>query len=122
MATLDALIAGGGQPANFLDIGGGATYESMLQSLCLTWLMPHIKALLITVHSGIFQTSLLAKALIHLHKNYASLKKPIIAYIAGQDTDNFWSHITSEAQPFIHRAHSLSNAIYDTIDYTQPSQ
>jgi succinyl-CoA synthetase beta subunit len=53
MATMDAIKASGGEPANFLDVGGGASAERVTQALQLVLADPHVKAVLFNIFGGI---------------------------------------------------------------------
>jgi len=81
MSTLDMLSDNGGKPACFLDVGGGATEESVYEALILISKMENVKAILVNLFGGIVKTSTVATAFIKAYKNklidhtvYARLK------------------------------------------------
>ncbi len=81
MSTLDMLADNGGKPACFLDVGGGATEESVYEALILISKMDNVKAILVNLFGGIVKTTTVAAAFIKAYKNklidltvYARLK------------------------------------------------
>ncbi len=81
MSTLDMLSDNGGKPACFLDVGGGATEESVYEALILISKMENVKGILINLFGGIVKTTTVATAFIKAYKNklidhtvYARLK------------------------------------------------
>jgi len=81
MSTLDMLADNGGKPACFLDVGGGATEESVYEALILISKMDNVKAILVNLFGGIVKTTTVASAFIKAYKNklidltvYARLK------------------------------------------------
>ncbi len=81
MSTLDMLSDNGGKPACFLDVGGGATEESVYEALVLISKMQNVKGILVNLFGGIVRTTTVAAAFIKAFKNklidhtvYARLK------------------------------------------------
>ena len=81
MSTLDMLSDNGGKPACFLDVGGGATEESVYEALILISKMDNVKGILVNLFGGIVKTTTVAAAFIKAYKNklidltvYARLK------------------------------------------------
>ena len=81
MSTLDMLSDNGGKPACFLDVGGGATEESVYEALILISKMKNVKGILVNLFGGIVKTTTVAAAFIKAYKNklidltvYARLK------------------------------------------------
>ncbi len=81
MSTLDMLSDNGGKPACFLDVGGGATEESVYEALILISKMNKVKGILVNLFGGIVRTTTVASAFIKAYKNklidqtvYARLK------------------------------------------------
>ena len=64
MATMDVIKLAGGMPANFLDVGGGATAEMVKNGLKILVSDPKVKAILINIFGGILRCDTLAKGLI----------------------------------------------------------
>lgn len=81
MSTLDMLSDNGGKPACFLDVGGGATEDSVYEALILISKMENVKGILVNLFGGIVKTTTVASAFIKAYKNklidltvYARLK------------------------------------------------
>lgn len=82
MATVDAVADAGMQPANFLDIGGGATAETVLAAFRRIMEYPHIKAIVINIFAGITRRDEVAKAIIEAKKHIENLP-PLSIRLAG---------------------------------------
>ncbi|MBX2823576.1 MAG: ADP-forming succinate--CoA ligase subunit beta [Gammaproteobacteria bacterium] len=64
MATMDIIKLSGGQPANFLDVGGGATKERVAEALKIILSDPDVKAILVNIFGGIVRCDLIAEGII----------------------------------------------------------
>jgi len=64
MATMDIIKLSGGQPANFLDVGGGATKERVAEALKIILSDPDVKAILVNIFGGIVRCDLIADGII----------------------------------------------------------
>mgnify|MGYP002174231302 CR=1 FL=1 len=64
MATMDTIKLFGGEPANFLDVGGGATAEKVTEAFTIMLTYPGLKAILVNIFSGIMQCDVTAEGLI----------------------------------------------------------
>src|SRR4030042_6768547 len=64
MATMDVIKLAGGMPANFLDVGGGATVEMVKNGLRILVSDPNVKTILVNIFGGILRCDTLAKGLI----------------------------------------------------------
>jgi succinyl-CoA synthetase beta subunit len=64
MATMDLIKLHGGQPANFLDVGGGATAERVTAAFNLILSNPNVKAILVNIFGGIVRCDLIAEGII----------------------------------------------------------
>lgn len=82
MATVDAAYDAGLVPANFLDIGGGATTESLLKAFTKITEYPNVKAIVINVFAGITQADEVARAIIEARNSIATLP-PLFIRLAG---------------------------------------
>jgi succinyl-CoA synthetase beta subunit len=82
MATMDAVKLHGGEPANFLDVGGGASASQVAKAFELVTADPHVRAILINIFGGITRGDVVAKgiteALGHVH-----VAVPIVVRLAG---------------------------------------
>ena len=82
MATLDMIKLAGGEPANFLDIGGGASPERVTKSFNAVLRDKHIKAILVNVFAGINRCDWVAKGVVDAVKEL-EIKIPIVVRLAG---------------------------------------
>jgi len=86
MSTLDMLSDNGGKPACFLDVGGGATPESVYEALTLISKMDKVKGILVNLYGGIVKTTIVASAFVKAYeKNLIDL--PVFARLKGAESD-----------------------------------
>ena len=86
MSTLDMLSDNGGKPACFLDVGGGATTESVLEALSLISRMGRVRAILVNLYGGIVKTTTVASAFLQAYEE-GTLDVPVHARLKGTESD-----------------------------------
>jgi succinyl-CoA synthetase beta subunit len=86
MATMDVIKLYGGEPANFLDVGGGATTERVTEALKLILANPKVKAILVNIFGGIVRCDLIAEGIILAVKE-VGLTLPIVVRLEGTNVD-----------------------------------
>ena len=87
MATMDLIKIHGGQPANFLDVGGGATAERVTAAFELILENPNVKAILVNIFGGIVRCDVIAEGIINaIGKTDLSL--PIIVRLEGTNVES----------------------------------
>lgn len=86
MATMDIIKNMGGEPANFLDIGGGANADKVAESLRLILSDPNVKAILINVFGGITRCDEVAKGVVNACK-MIHIDKPIVVRLVGTNDE-----------------------------------
>lgn len=86
MSTLDMLSDHGGKPACFLDVGGGATTESVYEALELISKMDRVKKILVNLYGGIVKTTTVASAFIKAYDNNL-IEYPVYARLKGTESD-----------------------------------
>ncbi len=86
MATMDVIKLAGGEPANFLDVGGGATVEMVKYGLKIIVSDPNVKAILINIFGGILRCDTLAKGLIEATSEI-ELKIPVVIRMEGTNVE-----------------------------------
>ncbi|MES0384104.1 MAG: malate--CoA ligase subunit beta [Hyphomicrobium sp.] len=86
MATLDMIKLAGGEPANFLDIGGGASPERVAKSFKAVLRDKNVKTLLLNVFAGINRCDWVAKGVVNAVKEL-DIKMPIIVRLAGTNVE-----------------------------------
>ncbi len=87
MATLDLVQSYGGRPANFLDIGGGATMDRVSYGLEILLSNPRVKVVLINVLGGITRCDEVAKGILDVRKTLKSAKPMIIRMVGTNEQD-----------------------------------
>ncbi|HEX4872149.1 MAG TPA: ADP-forming succinate--CoA ligase subunit beta [Nevskiaceae bacterium] len=86
MATMDIVKLHGGQPANFLDVGGGTTAEKVTEAFKLITSSPEVKAIFINIFGGIVRCDLIAEGIITAVKQ-TGLKLPVVARLQGTNME-----------------------------------
>lgn len=86
MATMDAIKLFGGEPANFLDMGGGATHDMVTEAFRLLDKDKSVKAILVNIFGGIMRCDVIALGLINAATELG-MKKPIIIRLAGTNVE-----------------------------------
>ncbi len=86
MATMDIVKLHGGQPANFLDVGGGTTVEKVTEAFKLITSSPEVKAIFINIFGGIVRCDLIAEGIIAACKQ-TGLKLPVVARLQGTNME-----------------------------------
>ncbi|HEX8979369.1 MAG TPA: ADP-forming succinate--CoA ligase subunit beta [Parasulfuritortus sp.] len=86
MATMDLIKLSGGMPANFLDVGGGATPQSVAQAFQIILADPNVKAVLINIFGGIVRCDLIAEGIIQAVKE-VGVKVPVVVRLEGTNAD-----------------------------------
>lgn len=86
MATMDIIKLNGGQPANFLDVGGGATPQAIKQAFDLITSDPKVTAIFVNIFGGIVRCDAIAQGLISVVKSM-NLRTPIVARLQGTNME-----------------------------------
>ena len=82
MATMDIIKLFGGQPANFLDVGGSSNPEKVLNALTIITRNPHVKAILINIFGGITRCDDIARGIL-MAKSRIELRVPLVIRLIG---------------------------------------
>ncbi|SMF94524.1 malate-CoA ligase subunit beta [Methylomagnum ishizawai] len=86
MASLDAITLHGGRPANFLDVGGGASPEKVTNACRIVLQDPNVKCILVNIFAGINRCDWIAQGLIQAC-NSLQIKVPLIVRLAGTNVE-----------------------------------
>ena len=86
MGTMDIIKHHGGQPANFLDVGGGATAEMVTNAFRILLADPHVKAVLINIFGGIMRCDIVAEGVVAAAKG-VGVKVPIVVRLEGTNVE-----------------------------------
>jgi succinyl-CoA synthetase beta subunit len=87
MATMDIIKLSGGDPANFLDVGGGANAQTVEAGFRIILKDPNVKAILINVFGGIVRCDRVAQGVVEAYKNIGTIDIPIIVRLQGTNAE-----------------------------------
>lgn len=87
MATMDIIKLSGGEPANFLDVGGTADAERVEKAFRMILKDPNVKAILINIFGGIVRCDRVAQGVVDAYKNIGEIPVPIIVRLQGTNAE-----------------------------------
>ena len=87
MATMDIIKLSGGEPANFLDVGGGANAETVEAGFRIILQDPNVKAILINIFGGIVRCDRVASGVVEAYKKVGNIPVPIIVRLQGTNAE-----------------------------------
>ncbi|MDX2303284.1 MAG: ADP-forming succinate--CoA ligase subunit beta [Microscillaceae bacterium] len=87
MATMDIIKLSGGEPANFLDVGGGANAKTVEAGFRIILKDPNVKAILINIFGGIVRGDRVANGVVEAYKNIGNIDVPIIVRLQGTNAE-----------------------------------
>ncbi len=83
MATMDIIKLSGGEPANFLDVGGSANSKRVEEAFRIILKDPNVKAILVNIFGGIVRCDRVAQGIVDAYKNIGEINIPIIVRLQG---------------------------------------
>jgi succinyl-CoA synthetase beta subunit len=86
MATMDIIQNKGGQPANFLDVGGNASEKQVEEAFRILTADPKVKALLVNIFGGIMKCDIIANGIVNAAKNI-KLSVPLVVRLEGTNVE-----------------------------------
>jgi succinyl-CoA synthetase beta subunit len=86
MATMDTIKLFGGEPANFLDVGGGATTEKVTEAFKLMLRNPGLRAILVNIFGGIMKCDVIATGVVEAARQ-VKLAVPLVVRMKGTNED-----------------------------------
>jgi succinyl-CoA synthetase beta subunit len=86
MATMDIIKLYGGSPANFLDVGGGASAEKVTEAFKIMLRNPRLKAILVNIFGGIMKCDVIAEGIVAAARQ-VSLKVPLVVRLEGTNVE-----------------------------------
>jgi succinyl-CoA synthetase beta subunit len=86
MATMDLVKIAGGEPANFLDVGGGANEEQVKNAFRIILSDPHVRAILINIFGGIMRCDVIANGVVAAVREMG-LSLPVVVRLEGTNVD-----------------------------------
>lgn len=87
MATMDLIKLSGGEPANFLDVGGTANAERVEKAFRIILKDKNVKAILVNIFGGIVRCDRVAQGIVDAYKNMGNIEVPIIVRLQGTNAD-----------------------------------
>ncbi len=87
MATMDIIKLYGGEPANFLDVGGTADAERVEKAFRIILKDPNVKAILVNIFGGIVRCDRVAQGIVDAYKNIGNIPVPIIVRLQGTNAE-----------------------------------
>ena len=87
MATMDVIKLSGGEPANFLDVGGRANAETVEAGFRIILRDPNVKAILINIFGGIVRCDRVANGVVEAYKKIGNIQVPIIVRLQGTNAE-----------------------------------
>ena len=87
MATMDIIKLSGGDPANFLDVGGSANAETVEAGFRIILKDPNVKAILINIFGGIVRCDRVAQGVVEAYKSIGNIKVPVIVRLQGTNAE-----------------------------------
>ncbi len=113
MATMDIIQYWGGQPANFLDVGGGATTEKVTEAFKIILEDPNVKAVLVNIFGGIMKCDIIAAGILEAARSI-SLEVPMVVRLEGTNVEKGRAMLRSANLP-ITLAEDLSQAAREVV-------
>ena len=100
MATMDIIKLFGGNPANFLDVGGGATTEKVTEAFKIMLANPKVKCILVNIFGGIMRCDVIAAGIIEAVKQ-VELNVPLVVRLEGTNVDQGKALLAESGLPII---------------------
>lgn len=113
MATMDIIKLKGGQPANFLDVGGGATKERVIEAFKLILADPSVQGVLINIFGGIVRCDMIAEGIIGAVKE-VGVKVPVVVRLEGNNAE-LGAKVLADSGLNIIAATSLTDAAQQVV-------
>ena len=120
MATMDMIKHAGGEPANFLDIGGGATPERVAKAFALVLSDERVEAILVNIFAGINRCDWVAQGIVQALQK-VEMKVPLVVRLAGTHVEEGRRILEASSFPII-AADSLADAADKVVAAWQRSQ
>ncbi len=119
MATMDIIKQNGGEPANFLDVGGGATVEAVAHAFRLILADENVKAVLVNIFGGIMKCDTIANGIVEAAKQ-VELNVPLVVRLEGTNVE-LGKQIIAESDLDVQQAEGLSEAAQLAVTAANPA-
>ena len=100
MATMDIIKHHGGEPANFLDVGGGASEEQVTEAFKILLSDPKVKAILVNIFGGIMKCDIIAQGVLNAVKS-VNLSIPLVVRLEGTNVEQGRKILADSALPLV---------------------
>ena len=117
MGTMDTIKYYGGNPANFLDVGGTATQERVSKALKIILYDPNVKVVLVNIFGGIVRCDLIAEGIIAAIEE-VEVKIPVVVRLEGNNAEKA-AHILSKASIKIESVNNLADAAMKAVEFSK---
>ncbi|MEM6656216.1 MAG: ADP-forming succinate--CoA ligase subunit beta, partial [Planctomycetota bacterium] len=114
MSTMDIVKLHGGQPANFLDVGGGANKDQVTEAFRILLSDPNVKAVLVNIFGGIMQCTTIANAILAAYKE-VGFSVPLVVRLEGTEVEE-GRKILAESDVDIITAEGLTDAAKKVVE------
>ncbi len=114
MATMDIIQLHGGSPANFLDVGGGATAERVTVAFKIILSDPNVKGILVNIFGGIMRCDVIAEGIVSAARE-VSLNVPLVVRLEGTNVEKGKAILADSGLPII-SANDLADAAQKVVD------
>ena len=119
MATMDIIKQNGGEPANFLDVGGGASVEAVAHAFRLILADENVKAVLVNIFGGIMKCDTIANGIVEAAKQ-VELNVPLVVRLEGTNVE-LGKRIIAESDLNVQQAEGLSEAAQLAVEAANPA-
>ena len=119
MATMDIIKQNGGEPANFLDVGGGASVEAVAHAFRLILADENVRAVLVNIFGGIMKCDTIANGIIEAAKQ-VELNVPLVVRLEGTNVE-LGKQIIAESDLDVQQAEGLSEAAQLAVEAANPA-
>src|SRR5207249_9240238 len=113
MSTMDIIKYHGGEPANFLDVGGGVTPEGAAEAFRIILSDPKVKGILVNIFGGIAKCDLIAEALVQAGRQ-VGFKVPVVVRLEGTNVE--------KARQILNAAHADLPTLITATDLTDAAK
>jgi succinyl-CoA synthetase beta subunit len=117
MATMDIIKLYGGSPANFLDVGGGASTEKVTEAFKIMLKNPQLKAILVNIFGGIMKCDIIAGGVVAAARQ-VSLKVPLVVRLEGTNVELGKKILAESGLPII-SANNMADAAQKVVAATK---
>jgi len=117
MSTMDIIKLSGGEPANFLDVGGGATTEKVTAAFKIILSDPNVKGILVNIFGGIMKCDVIAEGVVAAAKE-VDLSVPLVVRLEGTNVEKGKEIMANSGLPII-SADNLKDAAEKVVHATE---